>query len=64
MISSINKFFEQVKQEVKKITWPTRQEVITSSIIVVVVVIITSMVTLGIDYLINIIIQFLLRLGK
>ncbi len=35
-------FFRQVKQEVKKITWPTRKEVMQSSFMVVVIVAIAA----------------------
>ncbi|MDX1917253.1 MAG: preprotein translocase subunit SecE [Rickettsiaceae bacterium] len=64
MISSIRKFWEQVKQELKKITWPTRQEVLTATLVVLVVVLVASLIILSVDYLINAVIQFLLRLGK
>ena len=35
-------FFRQVKQEIKKVTWPTRKEVVRTSIMVVVLVAIAS----------------------
>ncbi|MBQ8662199.1 MAG: preprotein translocase subunit SecE [Alphaproteobacteria bacterium] len=31
-------FFRQVKQEVKKVTWPTKKEVVQTSIMVLVIV--------------------------
>ena len=31
-------FFRQVKQEIKKVTWPTRKEVVQTSIIVIVAI--------------------------
>ena len=31
-------FFRQVKQEVKKVTWPTRKEVVQTSIMVLILV--------------------------
>ncbi|MDR1026471.1 MAG: preprotein translocase subunit SecE [Lactobacillus sp.] len=35
-------FFRQVKQEVKKVTWPTKSEVTRTSIMVVIIVAIAS----------------------
>ena len=35
-------FFKQVKQEVKKVTWPTRQEVLQTSCMVLVLVAIAA----------------------
>lgn len=31
-------FFRQVKQEIKKVTWPTRKEVMQTSIMVIILV--------------------------
>ncbi len=39
---SVLQFFRQVKQEVKKVTWPTRQEVTKVSIMVIVLVAIAA----------------------
>ena len=36
--TSIFKFFQEVKAENKKVTWPTRQETITSTIAVFIMV--------------------------
>lgn len=35
-------FFRQVKQEVKKVTWPTKKEVIQTSLMVIVIVAIAA----------------------
>ncbi len=35
-------FFRQVKQEVKKVSWPTKKEVVQTSIMVIVLVAIAS----------------------
>lgn len=35
-------FFRQVKQEVKKVTWPTKKEVIQTSFMVIVIVAIAA----------------------
>lgn len=58
------KFFEQVKQEARKVVWPQKKELWTSVLVVVVVVTICSIISLLLDYGIHNMIQFLLNLGK
>ena len=41
MMSPI-KFFQQVSQEMKKVTWPTRKETVVTSIMVFIMVIIAA----------------------
>lgn len=63
-IGNIYRFYEQVKQEVGKVTWPSRSELINSTLMVLAIVVLFSIVCLGVDYSINTLIQFLLRIGK
>jgi preprotein translocase subunit SecE len=58
------RFFDQVKQEVRKIVWPEKKELATSVLIVVVTVFLFSMVCIVLDYSIHSIVKFLLNLGK
>ncbi len=60
----VYKFFDQVKQEAKKVIWPVRKELMTSASIVVVAVLLFSLVSLVLDYGIHNLIQFLLNIGK
>jgi len=53
MKEKIIKFFEDVVKEMKKVTWPTKAELIESTKIVVVVCIILAGFTYLIDMLIN-----------
>ena len=52
-------FFNEVVAELKKVTWPTRKQVTTSTLVVIVVVIVTALylnvVDLGFSYLISLI---------
>ncbi len=52
-------FFNEVMAELKKVTWPTRKQVTTSTIVVIIVVILTALylnvVDLGFSYLISLI---------
>ena len=56
------KFFYEVKQEGKKIVWPTRKETLITTAMVFVMVIIFSIFFLLVDNIISWIIKFLLGL--
>ena len=58
------KFFEQVKNEAKKVSWPDKKDLIASSSIVIIAVIIFSLLTMFLDYTIHSFIVFLLNFGK
>ncbi len=58
------KFFDQVKQEAKKVVWPEKKELIASVSIVVVAVLLFSLASLILDYGIHNLIRFLLNIGK
>ena len=60
----VYKFFDQVKQEAKKVIWPVKKELITSASVVVVEVFVFSLVSLVLDFGIHNLIQFLLNIGK
>lgn len=53
MKEKIIKFFEDVVKEMKKVTWPTKDELFESTKIVIVACIILAAFTYGIDMLIN-----------
>ncbi|MCP5369185.1 MAG: preprotein translocase subunit SecE [Rickettsiaceae bacterium] len=63
-IGEIIKFFDQVKQEAKKITWPDKKDLMTSGSIVIVSVLIFSLITMLLDYTIHNFVDFLLNIGK
>jgi len=53
MKEKIVKFFEDVVKEMKKVTWPTKDELVESTKIVIVACIILAGFTYGIDMLIS-----------
>jgi len=53
-------FFRQVKQEVKKVTWPTNKEVVQTSIMVLVLVAIAAAFFFCVDQLFGFIIKLIL----
>lgn len=62
--TKIFKFYEQVIQEVRKVTWPNKKELISSTSVVLVAVLVSSLVFLFLDYGIHTIVQILLNIGK
>jgi preprotein translocase subunit SecE len=60
----IYKFYEQVKQEAYKVTWPQKKELVGSTVIVVLAVFIFSIIFLVLDYSILNIVHILLDVGK
>jgi len=57
MKEKIIKFFEDVVKEMKKVTWPTKEELVESTKIVIVACIILAGFTYGIDMLISLVIS-------
>jgi preprotein translocase subunit SecE len=53
MKDKIIKFFDDVVKEMKKVTWPTKDELMESTNVVIIVCLILSGFTYGIDMLIN-----------
>ena len=56
-------FFRQVKQEVKKVTWPTRKEVLQTSAMVLVIVAIASLFFFVVDLIFGGIIKEIFGIG-
>ncbi|UYO00516.1 MAG: preprotein translocase subunit SecE [Devosia sp.] len=55
-------FFQQVRSEVSKVTWPGRSEVLISSIMVVVLVILASLFFLLADQVISWLVTLMLSI--
>jgi preprotein translocase subunit SecE len=48
-MNKISEYFQSVKKEMNKVSWPTQQELIDSTVIVVVFSIIVSLFIFGVD---------------
>ena len=59
-MDKIKTFYQEVKQEATKITWPTRTETVTTTIMVFIFVFMASIFFLLVDKLISFIVKFLL----
>ena len=62
-MKKVLKFFNDVRQELSKVTWLSRKEALTSTVMVVVVVGIFSLVFAAADYIIYHAVRFLVNLG-
>ena len=56
------KFLQEVRQEVGKVTWPTRNETLISTVMVLVMVVIASLFFLFADQLISWAVQLMLSI--
>ncbi len=56
------KFLQEVRQEVGKVTWPSRQETLISTIMVLVMVALASVFFLASDQIISWAVQWLLAI--
>lgn len=56
------KYLQEVRQEVNKVTWPSRQEVLISTIMVLVLVTLASVFFLAADQIISWLVQLMLSI--
>jgi len=56
-------FIQQVRAETAKVTWPTRQETITTTIMVFIMVTLTAIFFLMVDQILNFMIEMIVALG-
>ena len=56
-------FFQQVRTEVSKVTWPTRRETIITTVMVLVMVVVASLFFLAVDQILGLAARFLLGVG-
>ena len=56
------KFLQEVRQEVGKVTWPSRQETLISTVMVLVMVAAASLFFLAADQIIAFLVEWLLKL--
>jgi len=61
--TSPTEFVRQVRQEGAKVTWPTPRETSITSVMVFIMVAVMAVFFLGVDFVLNAIVQWLLGLG-
>jgi len=61
--NKVRKFFREVRLEMRKVSWPNRQELITYTIVVIVTVVIVAAFTGLVDVIFSGALNLLRRLG-
>ena len=56
------KFIQEVRQEVSKVTWPTRNETMISTVMVLIMVTLASLFFLAADQVIGFLVQLMLSI--
>lgn len=54
-------FLKEVKEELLKVAWPTRNQIIKYTVLVITVVLVVGLFLGGLDYLLTILTDFLLK---
>lgn len=57
-------FLQQVRQEVAKVTWPSRRETVTTTIMVFIMIVLAALFFLAIDQILSFAIGALLNIGS
>ena len=57
-------FIQEVRQEVAKVTWPTRKEVWITTVLVLIMVTLASIFFMLTDQLLGMLVSFILDLGR
>lgn len=57
-------FAQQVRAEVAKITWPTRNETLVTTVMVLIMAVIAALFFLAVDQVLGAGVNFLLSLGR
>lgn len=56
-------FIQQVRQETDKVTWPTRRETLITTVMVMIMVALAALFFLGVDFVLNWIVNAVLFYG-
>ena len=61
MANRVTKFFSEVKSELKKVTWPSKDEVKGSTVVVITLTFLLGLYIGAIDFVVSRVITFLIR---
>ncbi len=50
LFTRLQRYFREVRQELKKVAWPTGQETMTFTVVVLVVTLVVTAMTFGLDF--------------
>lgn len=58
---NIFNFFKEVKEELGKVVWPSREQTIRYTILVIIVAAVVGLILGGLDYLLTLLTDFLIK---
>ena len=61
MVEKLINYLKGVRNEVRRVSWPTRQEVISLTVLVLILVIVLTIYIWGVDKAIEIVLRVLVR---
>ena len=61
MVGSVTQFIREVRQELKKVTWPTREELMGSTTVVIVTTLLMAIFIGTVDFFLSLLIRVLIR---
>lgn len=64
ILKRIASYFRELRSEFKKVTWPSKKQVINNAIVVIVVVVIAAIVIGALDGILTYLVQLLLDVAK
>ena len=64
MMTKPVEFIQEVRQEVAKVTWPTRKEVVITTVMVLIMVVLASLFFLVADQILSWLVSTVLGLGR
>ena len=57
-------FFQEVRQETAKVTWPSWKEVWITTVMVLIMVVLAALFFLAVDQILGAIVNYFLRIGR
>ncbi len=57
-------FIQEVRQEISKVTWPTRKETMITTVMVLIMVALASIFFMIADQILGTLVNFILKLGR
>jgi len=61
MIQKVTNYVGEVRQEISKVSWPSKEELYGSTLVVLVLCLILSIFIFGVDSLLNFLLQFIFK---
>jgi preprotein translocase subunit SecE len=64
MVTRVREFVQEVLAEFRKVTWPSRQELVNSTVVVIAVTVVLSLFLGGVDIVLARVVEWVLSGGR